>query len=199
MRKLRWIAVLLITGPAIGFAAATSPGAELFEVPEPLEIRIEAPWTQLTRGMEAGKSETGHLFYRSETDGWSSLQVRISTRGLSRLEVCDFPLLTLEFQPEETLGSPFETAQIIHLTTQCRKDLRSRDSLILEYLSYQSYQILGEVALGVRLASVEYLNNRSQRSRGSSIHWPSSSSWNRWRFAAWAWGQCPKGFASFAS
>ena len=98
-----WFATLLIAVvSAGGYPTGASAAAGLFDSSEPLEIRIEAPWRQLTRRMEAGRSATGKLVYGTATGEESSLEVSISIRGTSRLEVCDFPLLTLEMRAEST-------------------------------------------------------------------------------------------------
>jgi hypothetical protein len=163
MRKSRWLIVPLIAGAALVGAAAPGLGSGLFEASEPLEIRIEAPWRHLTREMVAGRSVEGRLHVLTRDLESANLRVTITTRGTARLDVCDFPPLTLEFQPEEIPGSPFLEEDTIHLTTQCRKDIRFRDHLVLEYLSYQAYRLLDEPALGARLASVEYLGTEGKR------------------------------------
>lgn len=163
VRKLRWLIVPLITGAAVSIGAAPALCSELFEHSEPLEIQIQAPWKQLTRGMEVGRSATGQLSFANGGDHRSHLEVRISTRGLSRLEVCGFPPLTVGLVSQEIGDSPFQGEQTVHLTPQCRKDTRFRDYLVLEYLSFQAYRLLGVPALGVRLAVVEYLDTDGGR------------------------------------
>lgn len=163
MRKLRWIVLPLIASVALTIEASSTPDSGLFESSVPLEIRIQAPWRQLTRGMEAGESADGRLVYETQTGDESELWVRVTTRGISRLDVCEFPLLTLEFRPEETSASPFSDQPIVHLTPQCRNQSGFQDNLIQEYLSYQAYRLLEEPALGVRLAVVDYLDTNGGR------------------------------------
>lgn len=163
MRKLRWLIVPLIAGAAVSIAEAPALGSGLFEISEPLELQIQAPWKQLTRGMEAGRSATGRLSFANGGDHRTGLQVEISTRGLSRLEACGLPPLTLEFLSQEIGDSPFRGEQTLHLTPQCREDFHFRDYLVLEYLSFQAYRVLGEPALGVQLISVEYRDSKGRR------------------------------------
>lgn len=156
MRRLHWIAVTLTVGAAASIEAESPPG--LFGSSVPLEIRIEAPWSQLTRGLESGRTVKGRLIYESVAGEERMAQVSVTTRGASRLDVCQFPPLTLDMKPGEILASPFSDQSTIHLTTQCRKEKSSRDDLIQEYLSYQAYRLIGMPALGVRIALVEYLD-----------------------------------------
>lgn len=165
-----WSATLLIAVvSAGGYPTGASAAAGMFDSSEPLEITIEAPWRQLTRRMEAGRSATGKLVYGIATGEESSLEVSISTRGTSRLEVCDFPLLTLEMRTEEVADSPFAGERVVHLTTQCRRESGFRDRLVLEYLSYQAYRLLGEPSLGVRMALVDYLDTEGNGAAQSAL------------------------------
>lgn len=96
------------------------------------------------------------------------IAITISTRGKSRLQVCSLPLLTLELSPETAGPTPFQGQRRIHLTTQCRRESRSRDDLVQEYLSYQAYRLLSEHALGVRPTSLEILDTEDKRRVRSS-------------------------------
>jgi hypothetical protein len=166
--KLRSVALLTAAASIGGWDAEARSDGGLFDSPLPLEIRLEAPWKSLTRKMEAGRSVNGHLYYEKDAGEDSKLEVEITIRGTSRLEVCDFPLLTLEMQPEDIVGTPFSGQRVIHLTTQCRKEKRFRDFLAREYLSYQAYRLLGEPALGVRIGLVEYLDTDRKRATESA-------------------------------
>lgn len=168
-QRLRSAALLIAVVSTGGYTTGACADAGLFGSSEPLEIRIEAPWRQLTRRMEAGRSAAGKLIYGTASSEESSLEVSISTRGTSRLEVCDFPLLTLEMRAEEIVDSPFAGQRVVHLTTQCRREPSFRDNLVLEYLSYQAYRLLGEPGLGVRMALVDYLDTEGKRSAESAL------------------------------
>ena len=168
-QRLRSAALLIAVVSTGGYTTGACADAGLFGSSEPLEIRIEAPWRQLTRRMEAGRSAAGKLIYGTASSEESSLEVSISTRGTSRLEVCGFPLLTLEMRAEEIVDSPFAGRRVVHLTTQCRREPSFRDNLVLEYLSYQAYRLLGEPGLGVRMALVDYLDTEGKRSAESAL------------------------------
>jgi len=168
-QRLRSAALLIAVVSTGGYTTGASADAGLFGSSDPLEIRIEAPWRQLTRRMEAGRSATGKLVYGTAGVEEATLEVSISTRGTSRLEVCDFPLLTLEMRAEEIVDSPFAGERIVHLTTQCRREPSFREYLVLEYLSYQAYRLLGEPGLGVRIALVDYLDTESKRPAESAL------------------------------
>ena len=169
MRRLHQLAVPLALGAALCVGAASATGSTLFESTETLRIRIEAPWRELTGEMEAGKSAAGRLSLENGSEGRVSFPITITTRGLSRIRVCEFPLLTLDLETAATLGPPWDGLQFVHLTTQCRGDLRSRDHLELEYLSYQAYRLLDQPALGARMAFVEYLDTDGRRSAHSPL------------------------------
>ena len=168
LRRLRSVAILTAAASIGAWDAAARSDGGLFDSPLPLEIRLEAPWRPLTRRMAAGRSANGQLVYWTPAGEESRLQVKITIRGASRLEVCDFPQLTLEMQPEEAFNTPFAGQRVVHLTTQCRKEIRFRNYLVQEYLSYQAYRLLGEPALGVRMGLVEYLDTDRKRATESA-------------------------------
>lgn len=146
------------TSPAQGGSAAGTP---LFGAAEPLTLRLEAPWKELTRRLEAGRTRQGRLVHRTAGGREVTLGVSVETRGKSRLEVCDWPMLTLELEAEEAAGTVFEGNPRVHLTTLCRNVRAYREYLINEYLLYRAYALLTEVALETRLVSIEYAEPES--------------------------------------
>lgn len=152
---------LLLASPGAG----TEAGGEspLFGPPDPLVLRLEAPWSDLERRPEAGRSRDGRLVYLLATGEEIGLDVRVRTRGKSRLELCSFPMATLELQSEEIIGTLFEGQPIVHLTKQCQSTPSYRQYLVHEYLLYRAFALLTDQSLGARLISVEYVDPASKR------------------------------------
>jgi len=93
----------------------------------------------------------------------TGLDVRFTVRGKSRLEVCDFPMLTLQMDDEQIAGTLFEGQTLVHLTAQCQDKATHLQYLIHEYLAFRVFALLTDHALGVRLVAVEYVDPASGR------------------------------------
>ncbi|MFB3056271.1 MAG: hypothetical protein ACE1ZQ_03795, partial [Ignavibacteriaceae bacterium] len=60
------------------------------------------------------------------------LNIKITTRGHSRLESCNFPPLRLIFDPEKSRSTVFEGQRRVKMVTQCKSGCskRSGDSIL---------------------------------------------------------------------
>lgn len=153
--------LLLLLSATSGSGSAAE--SALFGSHDTLALEIEAPWSELTRRPESGRTRRGQLRYDSATGETVRLDVTARTRGKSRLEVCSSPLLTLEFNSGQTTGTIFEDHRVVHLTSQCQVQSIHLQYLMHEYLAYRVFALLSEHALRVRLLSVEYVDPESKR------------------------------------
>jgi hypothetical protein len=128
----------------------------LFESPEPIEVRIAAPFRRMVSDQE-GRFPATIVLVDAPGD---TIQLEISPRGKSRLisRICDFPGLMLFFSVGVE-GSPFEGQGALPLVTHCKDRDSYEESMFLEYLAYRTYNVLTELSLRVRLAKIEYFDS----------------------------------------
>ena len=164
-RKMTLTALLAAVLWASSSVGQGTPPADspLFASSEPLTLRLEAPWRELTRRMATGRARDGVLSYISPEGETISLDVRLVTRGKARLEECTAPMLTLELSPDQLEGTLFEGNEIVHLTAQCQVQPAFREYLTREYLAYRAYATVAVRALGARVISVAYSDPQRQR------------------------------------
>jgi hypothetical protein len=90
------------------------------------------------------------------------LEIQVKPRGKSRLRVCDFPPLRLNFKDANTNGTPFEGQEKLKLVVRCRKNERSVQDVLEEYAAYRIFELLSAVSYRVRLVHITY-NDTDQR------------------------------------
>jgi hypothetical protein len=141
------------------FSIGLSPltlSAPLFETNGVLDVVIEAPIRDLSRQRHKEPKFPGTFRYTDATGVEHALAVEVSTRGHSRLELCNYPPLRLTFNRDETDGTLFEGQHEIKVVGQC---LRGRDGsnwLHLEYAIYRAYNIITDYSFRVRKLNVTY-------------------------------------------
>jgi hypothetical protein len=157
----RLVAWALLTTLLSAGAHAASDNA-LFASNEPLVIRLEAPLAAL----KASKSKPEYM------DGKVKLQeggvektfdVRVRVRGHSRMQVCDFPPLLLNFKTGDLKGSVLEGEDKLKLVTHCKATSTYDQYLRLEYLSYRALNLLTDMSLRARPLTVTYFDSERQR------------------------------------
>ena len=153
-------------GPAVAAESEVIPrgtsGADaalLFDSDEVLEVRLYGPIEKLLE-------DTSKRQRRFEISAENVQQpVGVKTGGRSRLRVCDFPPLRLDFtaitdSPSPHPDSIFRGNEFLYVTTQCNFNTRSRADLIEEYLAYRILNLITEFSYRVRLIKVNYIDSR---------------------------------------
>jgi hypothetical protein len=178
-RSGRWAAGLLVLGQAIATsvagaqvaapAAAKGGDAGLFDVGDELPVVLQFPVKQLLRDRHEREEVAGTLHYQDKDGRKGSLPVTVRTRGHTRLEICDFPPLGLEFDPSDTDGTPFAGQRRLKMVTQCRQDRHYDDYVRLERLIYVAYGLLTPVALRTRPLSVTFVDSAERMSPLSGV------------------------------
>lgn len=130
----------------------------LFEDHAALEVRLAGP---LAAVLDAGGSRTEFPFTLTFDGHGIPLEVR--TRGNSRLRVCDFPPLRLDFPRKQmaeggSAGSVFAGQDKLKLVTHCSDKERDAGNLYDEYLAYRLFNVISEDSYRVRLLEVEYVD-----------------------------------------
>ncbi|MFL2545978.1 MAG: hypothetical protein ACJ0SL_01225 [Candidatus Rariloculaceae bacterium] len=95
------------------------------------------------------------LRYRDEQGEEVVLDVDIRIRGNSRLDICSFPPLRLDFPRTRLEGTVFAGQNRLKLVTLCRDRDAFRYYLAQEYQIYIAFSALTDHSFRVRRATIE--------------------------------------------
>jgi hypothetical protein len=143
------LAALLI---AATFARADS----LFADTDPLQLTLTGP---LEKIVDDGDERVELPFV--VTVGDTSVPVEIRTRGKSRLRVCRFPPLRLNFDAGTDIESVFRGYDKIKLVTHCSDKRRDESALYDEYFAYRLFSLLTDRSYRTRWARVRYVDSEN--------------------------------------
>ena len=138
-------------GPSV-----TALSAPLFDSEATLSVIIEAPIRALVRQRKNEPEFAGTLRYTEASGEEHALGLVITTRGNSRLEMCDFPPLKLKFNPDETEGTLFEDQRSLKLVTKCMRDRSAEDWVYLELGAYRAFNVITPNSYRARQLIVTY-------------------------------------------
>ncbi len=143
-------------------AAAQAAPKPLFASDSVLQLRIEAPFSDLIRAAphstDAFEARLIVIAPAAET-----LAIKLAPRGISRrtTEACDFPPLRIEFKDKPGPDSLFKGQKELKLATHCRGDFNYQDYGLLEFVAYRLNNVVTPLSFRVRLAEIDYVEARS--------------------------------------
>ncbi len=164
------IAFMLFGLPQAVFSQVQQAHTPLFAEATPLALTIEGPFRTLSRERRERDELEGIVRYQNDDGTEVTLDVQIRTRGNSRMDICTYPPLRLNFRRRQVEGSVFAGQDRIKLVTLCKDNNSYRDYLALEYEIYRIYNTLSDVSYRVRWADIEYV--RTDGRRRTSEHMP---------------------------
>ncbi len=144
---MRWLVVMLLLASGAGLA---SP---LFENDEVVEITLEGPLATLIKDTE-DRNEYPFVLTLAGT----AIDVAVRVRGISRVQVCDFPPLRLNFSPSDTLDTVFSGQGKLKLVTHCKNGANFEENVLEEYAAYRIFNVLSDVSLRTRLVRIRYVD-----------------------------------------
>lgn len=133
----------------------------LFECDEPLSFTLELPMRALLRHADDRPLLDGQLYYNDETGKRVTLDVRVTSRGHSRLAICGFPPLSVMFHPAQVDGTVFAGQKKLKIVMQCKRGNRYLDYLRQEYGIYRAFGEVSDVAFRVRLLDILFADSES--------------------------------------
>ena len=152
---MRWIAALVVACllPASAALAAQQP-KPLFARSDPIHIVIQAPLGTLIHNRSTQAPIPGTL---TDPSG-QILPINVLLRGhVNRLaETCEFPPLRIEFTAPPPPTSVFAGQKKLKLMTHCHGGSAAQQYVLLDYATYQMYNLLTPLSFRARLASVDY-------------------------------------------
>jgi len=161
MRRIRILSGILLAGIGAAHAQEDPMAVPLFVDDTPLELTIEGPFDELSSDGDERPERESLLRYRDSQGEEVALPVDIRIRGHSRLEICGFPPLRLDFPKSQLEGTVFAGQNRLKLVTLCRDRDVFRDYLVQEYQIYLAFSALTDRSFQVRRAIVEYVESDS--------------------------------------
>ncbi len=144
--------------------AQSEPGlTPLFADSTPLSLTIEGPFRTLSRERREREELEGLVKYQDGDGAEVMLDVQIRTRGNSRMDICTYPPLRLNFRRRQVEGTVFAGQDRIKLVTLCRASGSYRDYLALEYEIYRMFNAISDISYRVRWADIEYVRTDGRR------------------------------------
>ncbi len=156
LAKLLWLPALLC---ALLSHAHASP---LFESQDILDIILEAPMRDLSKQRHTKPEYAGIFRYSDVSGAEHALGVLVSTRGRSRLEICDYPPLKLTFDPNETAGTLLDGQRELKLVRQCMRGGAGRDWMHLELGAYRAYNAITDYSFMARQLNATFRDTESR-------------------------------------
>jgi hypothetical protein len=160
-------ATFALLGAALAPCLARGQGPEpapLFQASSIVELTLAAPMRTLVVRRARRPDVTGTVSYAGPDGANVTLDVEVTTRGRSRLEICSFPPIRLDFKRSQVEGTLFAQQNRLKLVTLCRESNNYAQYLELEYLIYRIYEQVSAFALKVRPVIMHYVETeRSDR------------------------------------
>lgn len=139
---------------AMGNKAIAAP---LFDTNDIIDIELRGPFGELVRN----KKSRPELPFLLTAEG-KTHEVELRPAGKSRMQVCSFPMLRVNFDRSATAGSVFDGQNKIRLVTHCRRSNAAQADVLQEYLTYRIFTLLTDVAYRVRLANIAYVDTEER-------------------------------------
>ena len=148
------VIVVIVISIVTFCSGVTASAAPLFDDGPALEIKLVGPLQNLVKNT----SNQTELPFVVQANGVKH-SIKVRTRGKSRLRVCKFPLLRLNFKRDATTDSVFASQDKIKLVTQCNSTDKARTDILEEYAAYKILNKITDVAYKVRLVRVTYIDS----------------------------------------
>lgn len=138
-------------------------GASLFDSDSVIDVTLTGPLQSLIDSRASG----AQLPFVLQVNGIDH-DIAVRARGNSRLKLCKFPLLRLNFKKNEPSGSVFDGQDKLKLVTHCRNYEASQVDLLQEYAAYRIFEEISDVAYKTRLMRVTYVETEG-RDKGEQL------------------------------
>lgn len=142
-------------------------GSQLFNDDSILEVTLSGPLSTLFRKKQSREELSFTL-----TTGDATVDVAVRVRGKSRVVVCRFPPLRLNFPASGASESVFAGEDKLKLVTHCRNGRdQSQDSVLNEYTAYRLFNLISDLSYRVRLLKIHYKDTDGKQKRLDEPHY----------------------------
>ncbi|HKW47768.1 MAG TPA: hypothetical protein VJN70_09995 [Gemmatimonadaceae bacterium] len=134
--------------------------ARIFTADAPLTFTLTANLGRLRRD----KTQTppwreATIAYADSADGTVEVPLKVRTRGIWRLNNCDFPPIRLDFKKSDAKHSEFTKLDKPKLVTYCKDNDEFEQYVLQEFQLYRVYNVLTRYSHRVRLAKISYADS----------------------------------------
>ena len=148
-RAITFFLLVLGLSPTIVHSAATP----LFDDDTVLEVELAGPLGALI----SNKKKRAELpFFLLSKGTQHSVKVRV--RGKSRLRVCKFPPLRINFEIADTGDTIFSGQDKLKLVTHCKSSEQAEKNTLEEFAAYRIFNLISDLSYRVRLLRITYTN-----------------------------------------
>ncbi len=146
-----------IVSVLLGGVVPTVQASPLFEDDAVIDIELIGPLGTLIDGA----STDPELPFTLRADGVEH-QIQVRLRGKSRLRVCHFPLLRLNFVASAVGDTVFEDQDKLKLVTHCRSSENYEQDMLLEYTGYRVFNVISGIGYRVRQVRITYVDTSDE-------------------------------------
>ena len=132
-------------------ACTQAMATPLFDDNSVIEVTLTGPFGTLFADTES-RDELPFTLSAAGIDH----RIEVRLRGRSRLRVCDFPPLRLDFRAKHTGGTVFQGQDKLKLVTHCRNYDRGEQDILEEFAAYRIFNLLTDNSYRVRLLRFRY-------------------------------------------
>jgi len=137
-----------------------------FDAQDPIEVTLTANIGKLRGDKGADHPwRPATMSYKGQDGNSLTVPLQARTRGLSRLHMCDFPPLRLNFSDETSKGSIFHQLDKPKLVSYCHDNDSYEQYILQEFQLYRIYQLLTPVSHRARLLRLTYADSASGQVR----------------------------------
>jgi predicted methyltransferase len=146
-----------IEGKTDRFVLRFEKPGPLFASEDVLDLTLTAPMRTLI-AKRAEYPEADGVITVAGASGTIDLDVQVRTRGKSRLSICTFPPLRLDFKRGQVSDTVFAGQNRLKLATRCKIGDGYGRYLELEYQLYRVFALLSDIAYRVRPVRIRYVD-----------------------------------------
>ena len=155
--QLRILSIPAVT--LLGITAGSAVGAStLFNDDAVIDVALTGPLETL---LDDTRDRKQHAFVLRAHGKDHEVKVRV--RGKSRVRICSFPPLRINFNDQDTIDSVFEGQDKLRVVTHCRRGEDAARDALEEYAAYRIFNLVSDVGYRVRLLRVTYVDTEGRR------------------------------------
>jgi hypothetical protein len=128
--------------------------APLFDGDTVIDVTLSGPFHSLFKSSKKAPEEMPFIL---EADG-ARHEIKVRVRGHSRLRVCSFPPLRLNFKSSATSDTLFAGQDKLKLVTHCNRGERAGENALEEYLAYRLFNDVSPHSYRARLMRITYVD-----------------------------------------
>ena len=135
-----------------------------FDSQDPIEVTLTTNIGRLRHDKDSAPPwRAATLAYVGPDSQRVEVPVKVRTRGIYRLKMCDFPPLRFNFSSEATKGTIFRKLDKPKLVSYCRDIDGYEEYILQEFQLYRIYQLLTPVSHRARLLKVTYTDSARKK------------------------------------